>query len=155
MKEKDMQKKWLNRDIEDWGGVTSDEYKEFSKNYRNVLRNIGKEIGFSLHSFNNNHYCFSAVMQSSLTNQFYYIFISDVRYFKNEWANNILFRTMEHDHDWTGGSNRFSSLEKLSENLLYLDKQILRNLEKENARQVIYQAEPQKSKYEDFEQNYA
>lgn len=155
MKEKDMLRKWLNRNIEDWCGVTSDEYKEFSRNYRNVLGNMGKEIGFNLHSFNNNHYCFSAVMQSNVTNQFYYISISDVRYFKDEWANNILFRTMENDRDWTGGSNRYTPLENLSENLLYLDKQILKNLEIENARQVICQVEPRNSKYEDFETNYA
>ena len=62
---------------------------------------------------------------------------------------------MEHDHDWTGGSNRYSSLENLSENLLNLDKQILKNLEIENARQVINHSEPQKSNTEDFEMKYA
>lgn len=155
MKEKEMLRKWLDVNIEDWGGVTSDEYKEFVKNYRSVLKNIGKQIGFELHSLNNHHYDFSAVMKSNTTNQFYYISISDVRYFKNEWAENILYRTMEHDHDWTGGSNRYSLLENLSKDLLDLDKQILKNLEIENSRQISYQVEPQKSEYEDFETKFA
>ena len=155
MKVKSFLNTWLDRDIEDWGSTTSQEYKDFQKSYRNVLKEIGKNIGFELHSFSKNHYDFSAVMKSNTTNQFYYISISDVRYFKNEWANNILYRTMEHNHDWTGGSNRYSSLENLSENLVNLDKQILKNLEIENARQVINQSKPQKSNTEDFEMKYA
>lgn len=155
MKVKEFLNTWLDREIEDWGGTTSQEYKNFQRNYRSVLKEIGKNIGLELHSFNKNHYDFSAVMKSNITNQFYYISISDVRYWKNEWANKILYRTMEHDHDWTGGSNRYSTLENLSKNLLDLDKQILQNLERENTRQVINHPEPQKSNTEDFEMKYA
>lgn len=155
MKIKEFLKKWYDKEIEDWGGETSPEYKNFQTNYRSVLKELGNSIGFELHSFSKNHYDFSAVMKSNITNQFYYISISDVRCWKNEWANNILYRTMEHEKDWTGGSNRYSTLENLSENLLELDKQILRNLEKENARQVINHSEPQKSNTEDFEMKYA
>lgn len=155
MKVKEFLNTWIDRKIEDWGGTTSQEYKDFQRNYRSVLKEIGKDIGLELHSFNKNHYEFSAVMKSNITNQFYYISISDVRYWKNEWANKILYRTMEHDHDWTGGSNRYSTLENLSKNLLNLDKQILRNLEIENARQVINHSEPQKTNTEDFEMKYA
>lgn len=155
MKIKEFLKKWYDKEIEDWSGETSPEYKNFQTNYRSVLKELGNSIGFELHSFSKNHYDFSAVMKSNITNQFYYISISDVRCWKNEWANNILYRTMEHEKDWTGGSNRYSTLENLSENLLELDKQILRNLEKENARQVINHSEPQKSNTEDFEMKYA
>ena len=132
MKEKDMIKKWKDINIEDGGGVTSDEYKEFQRNYKSVLKDIGKQIGFDLHSFNGNHYEFSAVMKSNATNKYYYISISDIRYFKNEWAENILYRTMEHERDWTGGSNNFSSLEDLSRNLLGLDKQKSNTLDNES-----------------------
>lgn len=155
MQVKEFLNTWFDREIEDWGGTTSQEYKNFQRNYRSVLKEIGKNIDFELHSFNKNHYDFSAVMKSNMTNQFYYLSISDVRYWKNEWANNILYRTMEHEKDWTGGSNRYSTLENLSENLLNLDKQILQNLERENSRQVINHSEPQKSNTEDFEMKYA
>ena len=78
MKVKSFLNTWLDRDIEDWGSTTSQEYKDFQRSYRNVLKEIGKNIGFELHSFSKNHYDFSAVMKSNTTNQFYYISISDV-----------------------------------------------------------------------------
>lgn len=155
MKVKEFLAKWYDKEIEDWGGETSPEYKNFQTNYRSVIKDFCKNIGMELYSFSKNHYDFSAVIKSNSSNQFYYISISDVRYWKNEWANNILYRTMEHEKDWTGGSNRYSTLENLPENLLTLDKQILRNLEKENTRQVINHSEPQKSNTEDFEMKYA
>lgn len=155
MKVKEFLAKWYDKEIEDWGGETSPEYKNFQTNYRSVIKDFCKNIGMELYSFSKNHYDFSAVIKSNSSNQFYYVSISDVRYWKNEWANNILYRTMEHEKDWTGGSNRYSTLENLPENLLTLDKQILRNLEKENTRQVINHSEPQKSNTEDFEMKYA
>ena len=108
-----------------------------------------------LYSFCKNHYEFSAVVKSNKTNQFYYISISDVRYWKNEWANHILYRTMEHDKDWTGGSNRYSTLKELEENLLNLDLQIARNIENENTRQITNQVEIQNDKSDDLDVNYA
>ena len=155
MKIKQFLEKWYNKEIEDWGGETSPEYRNFQTNYRSVIKDFCENIGMELYSFNKNHYDFSAVVKSNNTNQFYYISISDVRYWKNKWANEILYRTMEHEKDWTGGSNRYSTLENLPENLLELDKQVLRNLEKENTRQVINHSELQKSNTEDFEMNYA
>lgn len=93
-------------------------------------------------------------MQSIISKQFYYISISDVRYWKNEWADYILYRTMEHEKDWTGGSNQYSSLNDLSENLIKLDKQIIKNLELKNNSQVSCSPQTEKTVYEDFENEY-
>ena len=87
--------KWYNKEFENRGRETSPEYKNFQTNYKSVIKEICNDIGMNLYSFNKNHYEFSAVVKSNTTNQFYYISISDVRYWKNEWADNILFRTME------------------------------------------------------------
>lgn len=148
-------KKWYDKEIEDWGGETSPEYRNFQTNYRSVINDFCKDIGMKLHSFSKNHYDFSAVVKSNTTNQFYYISISDVRYWRNEWANNILYRTMEHDKDWTGGSNCYSTLKELAENLLNLDLQMARNLENENTRQITNQVEIQNDKSDDLDINYA
>ena len=78
--------KWYDKEIEDWGGETSPEYRNFQTNYRSVIKDFCKDIGMELHSFSKNHYDFSAVVKSNKTNQFYYISISDVRCWKNEWA---------------------------------------------------------------------
>ena len=134
--------KWYDKEIEDWGGETSPEYRNFQTNYRSVIKDFCKDIGMELHSFNKNHYDFSAVVKSNKTNQFYYISISDVR-------------TMEHDKDWTGGSNRYSTLKDLAENLLNLDLQMARKLENENTRQITNQVEIQNDKSDDLDVNYA
>lgn len=106
-----------------------------------------------LQTFNKGHYEFSAVMKSKVTNKFYYISIPDVRYKNNEWANNILYRTMKHEKDWTGGTNQYSSLQNLAENLLNLDLKISKDLERENTRQITEQVE--KEVYDDLNVNYA
>lgn len=152
MKEKELLKRWSNMGYYDWGIY---EYKDFQRNYRSVLKEIAMKIGFELHSFKNIFYSFSAVIKSNTTNQFYYISISDVRFFKDEWAKEILYRTMENEHDSTGGKNRYSTLENLAENLSILDKEISKNLEKEITRQVTNSIEPLKSNTEDFDVKYA
>ena len=120
MKVSSFLRKWYNKSIEDYGGVTSPEYREFEKDYKSTLNEIAKEINFTLYQFNGNHYEFSAVIQDNESNKFYYISISDVRYWKNEWADKILYRTMEHDKDWHGGPNHYSNLKNLKDNLLKL-----------------------------------
>lgn len=146
--------KWYNKQIEDWGGEVSPEYKNFQTNYRSVIKDFCKDIEMELYSFSKNHYEFSAVLKSNNTNQFYYISISDVRYWKNEWANNILYRTMNNEKDWSGGSNHYSTLEELAEKLLNLDLKIARKLENENTRQITNQVEIQNDKTDDFDVNY-
>ena len=127
MKIKNFLDKWYDVNIQDDGPNNSLEYLEFQRDYRNVLKNIGNEIGFNLYSFNKSHYNFSVVVQSNKSKQFYYISISDVRDIKNKWANNILYRTMKHEKDWAGGYNNYSKLEELSYNLQNLDKKFLNN----------------------------
>ena len=65
--------KWYDKEIEDWGGETSPEYRNFQTNYKSVIKDFCKDIGMELHSFSKNHYEFSAVVKSNTTNQFYYI----------------------------------------------------------------------------------
>ena len=118
---------------EDWG-YNSRDYISFQTKYKNVLKEIGNECGVELYSFNGGYYEFSCVMKSKYTNRFYYVSICDVRTWKNEWADNVLYRTMEHDKDWTGGSNHFCKLEDLGHSLNQLDRQYQKNIiqEREN-----------------------
>ena len=147
-------KKWYNKRIEDYGSCNSPEYIQFQKEYKSVLKEIGKENNMNLHSFNKNHYEFSAVMQSNKTDKFYYVSIPDVRYFNNEWADNILYRTMGHEKDWTGGTNLYSSLENLSQELSNLDNQIFKNLSQKDNSQVVNHDRPEKLILGDFDNEY-
>lgn len=146
--------KWYNKEIEDWGSEISPEYKNFQTNYRSVIKELCQDIDMNLYSFDKNHYNFSAVIKSNKTNQFYYMSILDVRYWKNEWANKILYRTMEHEKDWTGGSNHYSTLKELAENLLELDLQMERKIENNNTRQIINQVEVENDKTDDLDISY-
>lgn len=62
-------------------------------------------MGYTLHLFNKNHYCFSAVLHHAQMDKFIFVSIPDVRFFKNQWYINVLYRTMKHEKDWTGGCN--------------------------------------------------
>lgn len=146
--------KWYDNNFYDGGCGTTKEYSNFQSNYRSVLKDLCNDIGMELHSFNKNHYEFSAVVKSNKTNQFYYISISDVRCWKNKWADDILYRTMEHNKDWTGGSNSHTTLQELAENLLNLDIQIGKNLENKNTRQIANQVEIQNDRSDDLDVNY-
>lgn len=110
MKVKSFLKKWYNATIEDYGGVTSPEYKTFQKEYKAVLKEICRNNNWSIHNFINGHYEFCCVLKSDINNQYEYFSISDVRYWHNEWADRILYRSMENDHDWHGGYNNYCRL---------------------------------------------
>ena len=110
-------KPYLCREIEDWGGVTSDDYKTFEKKYRNILKKICKEKGFELTWFSGNHYEFSAMFRSDY--KYIYMNISDTRYWRNEWFNNILIRYAKHAKDYGGWHtiNDYTNLPHLDEKL--------------------------------------
>lgn len=114
-------KEYYNHTFDDWGGTTSQDYETFQRKYKSILKKIGEEIGFELHSFSKSHYEFSAVMRNTKNDKYYYISISDVRYWKNEWFDDILYRTMKHDKDWTGGNNNRCNLRELKDKLVELD----------------------------------
>lgn len=94
--------------IENWGIGLSDDYKSFQTKYKNFLKRVCKENGYELVSFMPSHYKFSCFIKGN--EKFVYISISDVRFFRNEWFNNILIRTAESEKDYHGGVNQYTSL---------------------------------------------
>lgn len=107
---------YLKKGIEDYGCVTSPDYKTFERKFRNYIKKVAKENDGELVKFNPNHYEFSCFVRRN--DKYVYISISDVRYFKNSWYNNILIRTANNEKDYSGGRNDYTSLE-------YLDKKIV------------------------------
>ena len=89
------------------GGITGDDYISFQRKYKNYLNKILPD-GYNIHSWNKNHYEFSAVIEHN--GKFAYMSIPDVRHWQNQWFTNILVRTMEHEKDWRGGMNQYASL---------------------------------------------
>lgn len=94
------------------GCYTGDDYKSFQTKYINFLRSICKQNHWQLVNVGRNHYCFSAFIKSA-ENKCVYVSISDVRFFTNEWYNNILIRTAKNEQDYYGGFNHRPTLKEL------------------------------------------
>lgn len=94
------------------GCYTGDDYKSFQTKYINFLRSMCKQNHWQLVNIGRNHYCFSAFIKSA-ENKCVYISISDVRFFTNEWYNNILIRTAKNEQDYYGGFNHRTTLKEL------------------------------------------
>lgn len=92
--------------------------KDFNNFAAKFKRIIEKELpeGYSLHSFNKGYFYVSGVIKSP-GEKFIYFSISDVRFFGNKWATDILYRTMAHDKDWTEGQNHYTSIADFKENI--------------------------------------
>lgn len=94
------------------GCYTGEDYKSFQTKYINYLRSICKQNHWQLVNVGRNHYCFSAFIKSA-ENKCVYVSISDVRFFTNEWYNNILIRTAKNEQDYHGGFNHRTTLKEL------------------------------------------
>lgn len=90
------------------GCYTGEDYKTFERKYINYLKSMCKENGWELVKANKNHYEFSAFFKCE--DKYIFMSISDVRFFKNEWYNHILFRTTTSDTDYHGGTNLYTTL---------------------------------------------
>jgi len=116
--------KWIGH-IFSSGCVTGEDYRTFQRVAKRDLKKQAEAAGFCLKSFQPGHYFFSAVLQNETTGNFIYVSIRDVRG-GNSWYNSVLYRTMKHEKDWSGGSNRYckwcdivsalSTLQKKGEN---------------------------------------
>ena len=105
-------KKYLGYEFSS-GAYTGEDYKSFQTKYINYLKAMCRDNHWRLVNIGKNHYCFSAFIKSA-ENRCVYVSISDVRYFTNEWYNNILIRKAKDEHDYRGGFNYHTTLENLN-----------------------------------------
>lgn len=117
---KSKMEKWLQHEFST-GSVAGDDYQKFQKEAKAELKKTAAQCGLTLHCFNKNHYCFSAVLKQEAEKaedvRYVYVSISDVRFVKNEWYNNVLCRIMANDKDWSGkgGNNNYTSWSLVAE----------------------------------------
>lgn len=106
------------------GGIAGDDFKSFNTKFRNAIKKALPD-GYAIHDWHKNHYECSWVVKTP-TNHFIYSSISDVRFFSNEWASNILIRTMEHDKDWRGGHNQYTSVFSYAKDIERIERDTLK-----------------------------
>lgn len=98
------------------GGVAGDDFKSFNTKFHNFVKKTFSSSEFNIHKWVKGHYYCSAVLRDK-NGKFYYLSIPDVRYERNGWIDDILIRTMKHENDWSGGTNSFTSIFSLKEDL--------------------------------------
>jgi hypothetical protein len=108
--------KWLGHEFDYVGEYKQGEdTKQFFRDLRSDIKAQCKALGMELHSMNVNYFTATGFLRNPETNRLVYFSFSDIRHWRNAWHNNILFRSAQHDKDWTGGHNQFSSLKDLVE----------------------------------------
>jgi hypothetical protein len=86
------------------------EFAEFSRQIKKELR---KTKGYEVVAYSRGHFYFSVFLKNTTNGKFVYLSCSDVRYFINEWHNNLLIRTAQHEKDYTGGRNNFTTFDRI------------------------------------------
>ena len=82
------------------------EFMAFARMFRGHIQKQAKENGLVLVNYSNGHFYCSGFFKNLITGKYAYFSISDVRYFKDSWIDDVLLRTAKHEKDYTGGSNQ-------------------------------------------------
>ena len=88
---------------------------EFSSFARQFKAYVKKMCGsdFEIAGWNRGHFYLSGFIKNKKTNKLAYFMTSDVRYFPGQWYNNLLVRTAEHERDYSGGRNNWTTLPEI------------------------------------------
>lgn len=103
---------WLGHQFESSSRLT-EEFAVFARAYKKHIINLLGN-GLSLTVWNRGHFEVSGFVQNEQTGRLAYFSCSDVRHWPDEWYNHILIRTAKHEKDYTGGPNRYWSLDTFS-----------------------------------------
>jgi len=94
------------------GVITGEDFKIFTRKFKTFIKkNLPEEA--EIVNFSRGHYFLSGFIKKN--GKFVYFSIPDVRFFKNEWVNNILIRVAKSDKDYIGGNNNYTNLENFKE----------------------------------------
>jgi len=106
-------KKWIDYPFESSSGPTN-EWVAFCKDFKKYIKNnLPKNA--ELVGWLNGHFEVAGFIKKN--NKYVYFSCLDVRFFPNEWYNNLLIRTAKDEKDFKGGSNGYTSLKNFKENI--------------------------------------
>ena len=94
------------------GSVIDEDFRVFARLFKkHVSQNMPDNS--QLVNFNRGHYYVSGFIEND--GKYVYFSVSDVRHFPGNWYNNILVRTAKTERDYTGGSNRYTTLDNFTQ----------------------------------------
>lgn len=118
--------KYNNKAIEDYGSVNSPAMKQFASYVKRQFKAAAIEYGFELDSFNVGHYYISGFFRKDNVCVYFSYDVPRGNYPMDLLAsgcmNGWLYRTAKSNKDYTGGSNNFSNLYYLMDNIQTLFK---------------------------------
>lgn len=112
-------KKWYGHEFESSSGTT-DEWRKFATDCKKTIRKALAAYGLELIDFSRNHFEWSGFARNPNTGKLAYFSCCDVRYWPNNWWDDVLIRTAEHDKDYTGGTNQETTLQNIGLSLTKL-----------------------------------
>ena len=110
--------KWLGFTFQSSSSKTR-EFRSFVRDFKKALKE-NTEKDFDLVNFSKGHFYCTGFLRSKENGKMVYFSISDVRFFPDEWFNNVLIRTAENEKDYTGGSNNYCRFYEIREKALRL-----------------------------------
>lgn len=108
-------KKWCGHDfMSESGPYESENMKQLFRDFRSDLKKGLKDVG-KIVSMHPNHFDITAVVSNMDDTKWCYISVCDTR--DSNWDHRILYRSMDHPKDWTGGRNQYTDLDHLIEDV--------------------------------------
>jgi len=102
---------WLNVNFESSCSLTP-EFSSFARQFKAYVKKIcGSD--FEIVGWSRGHFYLSGFLKNKKTNKLSYFSTSDVRHFPGEWYKNLLVRTAEHEKDYRGGRNNWTTLPEI------------------------------------------
>jgi len=97
------------------------EYLKFLKDFKAAIKSLLPDRCDMLR-FKPNHFDTSGFIRRQDGQKHTYVFvsISDIRYWPDEWATNILIRTASGPEDYSGGPNNYTTLERFTRDVEHL-----------------------------------
>lgn len=92
--------------------------KEFSNLSRNIKAYLKRNLqeNYELINYSKGYFEISGFIRNTENNKYMYFSFPDVRY-DSTWYNHVLYRTAENETDYTGGQNKYCSVENLINNM--------------------------------------
>lgn len=89
-----------------------------SKEFGEVFTRFMKKMFPDCYVKNTSSYCEGGVVIKNPVDKYIYVRTNDYRW--SDWTQRILYRTMAHDEDWTGGGNNFADIDELKDSVYRL-----------------------------------
>lgn len=119
MANSNMKKKDIPRCLQKWYGHNFNydmhDVEDFLKDFKQWMR---RRFSDFVITFNDMHCELSGFLK--MDGKYVYFRISDIRYWQDEWATNILIRTAKDVWDYRGGPNQYTTIDEFDHDVFGL-----------------------------------